>query len=35
MIVEHGGRIVARRWAGRELVEGRLGAYLVVAVPPG
>ena len=30
MITDNGGRIVARRWGGRELIEG-LGAYLIVA----
>ena len=32
MVAAHGGRVVARRWGGREFVEG-LGAYLVVATP--
>lgn len=34
MVATHGGRVVARRWAGREeRVEGKSGAYIVVAVP--
>ena len=35
MVAENGGRVFARRWAGRETVEGRYGAYFVVAAPPG
>ena len=33
MVAESGGRVVTRRWAGREVVEGRQGAYFVVATP--
>ncbi len=33
LITENGGRIVARRWAGREVVEGKSGVYLVVGAP--
>jgi SAM-dependent methyltransferase len=34
MIAESGGRVVARRWAGDEMLDGRRGAYLVIAAPP-
>jgi SAM-dependent methyltransferase len=33
MVTESGGRVLARRWDGRYLVEGRVGAYYVVAAP--
>jgi 2-polyprenyl-3-methyl-5-hydroxy-6-metoxy-1,4-benzoquinol methylase len=33
MIAAAGGHVVTRRWEGRESVEGKHGAYLVVAIP--
>jgi 2-polyprenyl-3-methyl-5-hydroxy-6-metoxy-1,4-benzoquinol methylase len=33
MVTESGGRVVTRRWAGSEIVDGRHGAYFVVATP--
>jgi SAM-dependent methyltransferase len=33
MVAAAGGLVVARRWEGRETVEGKHGAYLVVAAP--
>jgi len=35
MVAESGGRGITRRWAGREVVEGRHGAYFVIAAPAG
>jgi SAM-dependent methyltransferase len=35
MVAESGGRVITRRWAGREDVEGRHGAYYVIAAPAG
>jgi SAM-dependent methyltransferase len=33
MVAAGGGRVVARRWDGSEHVDGKVGAYLVVAIP--
>jgi SAM-dependent methyltransferase len=33
MVTESGGRILARRWDGHYRLEGRVGAYYVVAAP--
>jgi SAM-dependent methyltransferase len=33
MVLDNGGRVVARRWGGGEIVEKRRGSYIVVAAP--
>ncbi len=33
MVLANGGRVVARRWGGGEIVGHRRGSYIVIAAP--